>query len=168
MLRSVLLALLATVLTGCITLVSAYDPFFDQSLNKLSEDTAKFLAAAQHGGQERLAGSKEAVAYYAATYDLLDRLSARAAATRGSIRCPTNASLQEFYEQRSAVSKLPEDYLKFDCREFQLYAVRHFVEQLDYAERSGGVLTPFEASANGVPLQTAIKGAIQTFNVTKS
>lgn len=168
MLRSVLLAFLATFLTSCITLVSAYNPYFDQSLNRLSEDTAKFLAAAQHGGEERLANSKGAIAYYAATYDLLDRLSARAAATRGRVPCPTNASLQGFYEQRSAISKLPGDYLAFDCREFQLYAVRHFVEQLDYAERSGGVLTPFEASANGVPLQTAIRGAIQTFNVTKS
>ena len=35
---------------ACTTLVAPYDATFDTSLNKLSEDTAKFLSAASAGG----------------------------------------------------------------------------------------------------------------------
>jgi hypothetical protein len=104
---AVLVAALA--LAGCASLVAPYDAYFDQSLNKLSEDTAKFLAAAAVNGPERQATSKEAVAYYAATYNLLDRLSQRAKLSRASVACTTNPVLKVYWAQPSS-SQLPDDY----------------------------------------------------------
>ena len=43
----------AFFVSACTTLVAPYDATFDTSLNKLSEDTAKFLAAASAGGAAR-------------------------------------------------------------------------------------------------------------------
>src|SRR5688572_19241092 len=77
-------------LSGCVSLVAPYDPTFDQSLNKLSEDTAKFLAAAGAGGPERRQASAEAVAYYASTYNVLERLIQRARIARGSVPCASS------------------------------------------------------------------------------
>jgi len=156
------------VLAGCARLVAPYDSYFDQSLNKLSEDTAKVLAAAVANGPERQATSKQAVAYYATTYNLLDRLSERARLTRASVPCSTNSALKPFSEQPSSNSPLPADYENFDCREFQLYSVRYFVDQLHFAHSKSGGLNPGRVRADGGALQTAILGAIQTFLVTKS
>ncbi len=161
------LALAAVVgLAACVSLVAPYDPQFDQDLNKLSQDTAKFLAAAASGGPERLTSSKEAVAYFAAGYNTLDRLSQRAALKRGR-SCIGNEALKAFADQPTSRSKLPEDYVKFDCLEAQLYFVRFYLDQLAFAEDTGGALNKGEVDATGTPLQTAILGAIQTFLVSK-
>lgn len=154
-------------LSGCVSLVAPYDPTFDQSLNKLSEETAKFLAAASAGGVERSYNSKEAVAYYASTGNVLDRLTERAKLTRGRIPCPTNASLESFAAEPTSKTVLPEDYRKLDCREFQLYGVRFYSNQLEYAHGNDGILNKSEATALGGALQVAILGAIQTFVVNK-
>lgn len=159
--------LLAVFLSGCVTLVAPYDATFDQSLNKLSEDTAKFLAAAKAGGSERSYSSKETVEYYAATYNVLDRLTERAKLSRGSIPCPTDKELKSFAAAATSKTSLPDDYLKLDCREFQLYAVRLYTNQLEYGHESAGVLNKPEATALGGVLQASIMGAIQTFVVNK-
>jgi hypothetical protein len=148
-------------------LIAPYDETFDQSLNKFSNDTATFLAAASAGGPERSVTSKEAVAYYASAYNLLDRLSQRARLSRALVPCPTDQSLKAFSASPTSKTKLPDDYEKFDCREFQLYAVRLYVDQLNFAHHTGGVLTPYEARAAGGILQTGTMGAIQTFLVNK-
>lgn len=161
-------ALLAVIfVSACTTLVAAYDPTFDTTLNKLSEDTAKFLAAASAGGAERFYTSKEAVAYYASTGNVLDRLTERAKLTRGRIPCPTNEFLKSFAAEPSSKTGLPEDYLKLDCREFQLYGVRFYANQLEYAHESDGTLNRSEATALGGTLQVAVLGAIQTFVANK-
>ena len=166
--RAVLVTLALCSSAGCISIVAPYDPEFDQVLHSLSEETAKFLAAAESGGPERLASSEEAVTYYATTYNVLDRLSQRAKLKRGIVACPNDADLKTFSEQPTSSSPLPTDYAKFDCLEAHLYYVRFYVDQLDYAERSGGVLTRGEAVAAGGILQISILGAIQTFLVGKS
>lgn len=151
---------------ACASLVASYDATFDQSLNKLSEDTAKFLASASAGGPEASFGSKETTTYYAATYNLLDRLSDRARLSRGVVPCPTDATLKIYASKRTSRSALPDDYQSFDCREFQLYAVRFFVDQLYYVH-SGGTLNRSQIRLMGRELQTSIMGAIQTFVVNK-
>jgi hypothetical protein len=156
----------ALAVAGC-ALVAPYDATFDQSLNQLSSDTAKFVAAAAAGGPERSVTSQAAVAYYAATYDLLDRLSARARLGRAGLACPANAGLKVFWQQPGSSSPLPADFESFDCREHQLYAVRHFVDQLKYAHALPGGLNRGRAKVDGGALQTAILGTIQTFIVTK-
>jgi hypothetical protein len=144
-----------------------YDPTFDQDLNQFSSDTAKFVAAAAAGGPERNMASQEAVAYYAATYNLLDRPTQRARLSRAPVPCPTDAGLTVFWQQPGPSSPLPPDLENLDCREFQLYAVRHFVDQLKYAHSQPGGLNGGRAKVDGGALQTAILGAIQTFVVTK-
>lgn len=165
--RFALVFFCAAIIGACTTLVAAYDPTFDTTLNTLSENTAKFLAGAEAGGVERSYGSREAVAYYATTYNVLDRLSERARLTRAAIACPTNSTLPTFASAVTEKLDLPPDYTAFDCREFQLYGVRFYVGQLDYAHRSGGTLNRSEARALGGALQTAILGAIQTFVTNK-
>jgi hypothetical protein len=125
------------------------------------------VAAAAAGGPERSVTSQAAVAYYAATYDLLDRLSARARLGRAGLACPANAGLKVFWQQPGSSSPLPADFESFDCREHQLYAVRHFVDQLKYAHALPGGLNRGRAKVDGGALQTAILGTIQTFIVTK-
>jgi hypothetical protein len=159
--------LLGVALSACGTLIAPYDATFDQSLNKLSEGTAIFLAGAASGGPEQQEQSRETTAYYAATYNLLERLSQRAKLSRGLVPCPTNASLKTFTAARTSRTTLPDDYEKLDCREFQLYAVRLNVDQLYYAHRNDGVLNRFEVRALGGVLQTSILGAIQTFVVNQ-
>jgi hypothetical protein len=105
------------------------------------------LAAAQAGKQERQWSSKEAVTFYAAGYNTLDRLSQRAALDRGLIRCSTNAQLKALAQGISNASPLPDDYMSFDCLEFQLFATRLLFDDLKSAHASGGVLTPGEARA---------------------
>lgn len=156
----------AIAMAGC-ALVAPYDATFDQSLNQLSSDTSKFLAAAQTGGNERSLTSKEATTYYAGTYNVLVRLSQRAKLTRADIPCTTNPVLKLYWEQIPGVDPLPDDYGSFDCREFQLYAVRHYVDQLRYVHGLPGGLNPGRVRVDGNALQTAILGAIQTFIVTK-
>ncbi|TPM94222.1 hypothetical protein [Mesorhizobium sp. B2-1-5] len=160
-------AALLLVVSACSTLVAPYDVVFDQSLNKFSEDTATFTAAAISGRPQRLSSSKEAVEYYASAYNLLDRLAQRAQLTRASISCPTNEQLVSFSRLPSSMSVLPEDYRSFDCREFQLYSVRYYLDQLNYGHRNDGVLKPGEARSYGGQLQVATLGAIATFAVTK-
>ncbi|MDQ2632308.1 MAG: hypothetical protein M3Y78_01065 [Pseudomonadota bacterium] len=157
----------AFVATACATLVAPYDATFDTSLNKLSEDTAKFLAAASAGGVERSYRSKEAVAYYASVGNVLDRLTERAKLTRGRIPCPTNELLESFAAEPTSKTVLPEDYRKLDCREFQLYGVRFYSNQLEYAHGSDGTLNKSEVTAVGGALQASILGAIQTFVANK-
>lgn len=159
----------AWLLAGCTNLVAPYDATFDQSLNQLSSDTAKFLAAAAvKNAPERSVTSKEAVAYYAVTYNLLDRLSQRAELSRAAVPCATNSVLKLYWAQSINISKpLPEDYESLDCREFNLYAVRHFVDQLRFAHGQKDGLNPGRIKINGGALQVAILGAIQTFIVTK-
>jgi hypothetical protein len=166
-LRLVLAIVAALSMSACGTLIAPYDETFDQSLNKLSDDTARFLAAASTGGPERSIASKETVAYYASSYNLLDRLAQRASLSRAIVPCPTDQSLKQFSALPTSKTKLPDDYQKFDCREFQLYAVRLYMDQLSYAHNTGGVLSVYEARATGGALQTAIQGAIQTFLVNK-
>lgn len=161
------LTVVAALATACTTLVASYDPVFDTALNTLSEDSARFTAAAQAGGPERSYNSREAVAYYASTYNVLDRLTERARLTRGGVACPTDASLPSFVSAVPGKFQLPQDYAELDCREFQLYSVRFFVVQLDYAHETGGTLNRSEAHALGGTLQTAILGAIQTFLTNK-
>jgi hypothetical protein len=158
---------LSVLLSACVSLVAPYDVTFDQSLNKFSEDTAKFTAAAKAGGKERSYASEEATTYYASAYNLLDRLSARAELSRGSLPCPTNETLKMFVAVPTSNSTLPEDYLKFDCREFQLFAVRLYTNQMEYAHRNDGMLNDAEADATGGILGASILGAIQTFITDK-
>lgn len=166
--RKAMLALVfGALLAGCVTLVANYDPVFDQSLNRLSEDTAKFLASASAGGAERQIQSRETTTYYASTYNVLERLAQRARATRGPVPCPTNATLKTFAASATSATTLPDDYERFDCREFQLYAVRLNVDQLNFAHKSGGTLNASEVRALGGILQTSIMGAIQTFTVNR-
>jgi hypothetical protein len=165
--RSWLPIAIVLFVSACGSLVAPYDSTFDQSLNKLSEDTAKFLAAASSGGPESQSDSKETTAYYASTYNLLDRLSQRARLTRAMVPCPTTAALAPFVNQPSSSTQLPDDYQKFDCREVQLLAVRLNVDQLHYAHKRPGGLNPSRARAVGGMLQTSIMGAIQTFVVNK-
>lgn len=153
--------------TSCVSIVSPYDAAFDQTLNKLSQDTSTFLAAASAGGNERSYSSKETVAYYASTYNILERLEQRAKLTRGMVACPTDASLRDFAAAGTSHTQLPTDYMSLDCREFQLYAVQLYVDQLHYAHESDGVLNKSEATALGGTLQASIMGAIQTFLVNK-
>ncbi|MBL8583652.1 MAG: hypothetical protein JNL61_15700 [Rhizobiaceae bacterium] len=153
--------------SACASLVAPYDATFDQSLNKLSEETARFLAAAESGGSERSFASEETVAYYATTYNVLDRLIERARLTRGSVPCATDRELAAFAGQPTSRTSLPEDYLKLDCREFQLYGVRLYANQLEYAHQTGGVLNRPEAKAQGGTLQAAIMAAILTFVANK-
>lgn len=153
--------------TACVAIVSPYDATFDQSLNKLSQDTATFLAAASAGGSERSYSSKEAVAYYASTYNVLERMEQRAKLTRGMVACPTDATLREFAAVATSRTQLPADYLSFDCREFQLYAVQFYVDQLHYAHENDGILNKSEVAALGGTLQASVMGAIQTFLVNK-
>ena len=157
----------AFLAAACTTLVAPYDATFDTSLNKLSEDTAKFLAAASAGAAERSYSSKEAVAYYAATGNVLDRLTERAKLTRGRIACPTNALLESFAAEPASKTVLPEDYRNLDCREFQLYGVRFYSNQLEYTHGTDGILNKSEATSVGGALQVAILGAIQTFVANK-
>lgn len=159
----------AWLLTACTSLVAPYDATFDQSLNQLSSDTAKFLAAAAvKTAPERIVTSKESVAYYAATYNLLDRLSERAKLSRASVPCSTNSVLKLYWSQPITTSApLPEDYESLDCREFDLYAVRHFVDQLRFAHNQKDGLNPGRIKINGGQLQAAILGAIQLFITTK-
>ena len=161
-----LLTLMLTI-SGCISLVAPYDATFDQSLNKFSEDTAKFAASAKVGGAERFYESKETTAYYAVSYNVLDRLSQRAARTRASVPCPDSQGLLAFSQLQSSTSPLPEDYTQFDCRESQLYSVRYYLDQLNYGHKTDGVLKPGEAQTYGGQLQNAILGAISTFSLTK-
>jgi len=163
------LGLLSCLLTmsACVSLVAPYDATFDQSLNKYSEDTAKFIAAAKAGGPERAYNSKETIEYYAASYNLLDRLSQRAEKTRASVPCPGSKGLLAFSQLPSSISPLPDDYQSFDCREYQLYGVRYYLDQLNYGHRNDGVLKPGEAQNYGGQLQNAILGAISTFVLTK-
>jgi hypothetical protein len=165
--RSQLAVLVVACALCACALVSPYDSYYDESLNTLSSDTAKFLAAASSGGPERSFTSKQSVSYYASTYNLLDRLSERAKLTRALVACPDNAALLQFSKEASSASKLPSDYQSFDCREHQLYAVRFYVDQLKFAHQQNGGLTATRARIAGRPLQTAILGAIQTFLVTK-
>jgi hypothetical protein len=153
--------------SACSTLVAQYDPVFDQSLNKFSEDSATFTAAAAAGEPQRLSSSKEAVEYYASSYNVLDRLSQRAQLTRASVPCPTNDKLGDFSKLPTSTSVLPDDYQSFDCREFQLYAVRYYLDQLSYGHRNDGILKPGEARSYGGQLQVATLGAIATFAITK-
>lgn len=157
------------LLAGCANLVAPYDATFDQSLNQLSSDTAKFLAAAAAlaNAPERSATSKESVAYYAATYNLLDRLSPRASLSRAVVPCATNPVLKLYWAQPISSAPLPDDYESFDCREFDLYAVRHFVDQLHSVHGQPGGLNAGRVKVNGGALQVAILGAIQTFIATK-
>jgi hypothetical protein len=157
----------AFLAAACTTLVAPYDATFDTSLNKLSEDTAKFLAAASARGAERSYNSKEAVAYYASAGNVLDRLSERAKLTRGRIPCPTNKLLESFATEPTSKTVLPEDYRRLDCREFQLYGVRFYTNQLEHAHGSDGILNKSEATALGGALPVAILGAIQTFVANK-
>ncbi|WP_274630187.1 hypothetical protein [Arvimicrobium flavum] len=159
--RSLFLAALLLA-SGCVSFVAPYDPTFDQSLNKLSEDTATFLAAASAGGPERRYGSQETVAYYAATYNVLDRLILRAKPLRGSKPCASSAGLKTFTELPYITTVLPEDYERLDCRESQLYSTRFYVDALNYAQKNDGVLNGSEIKYRGGTLQTAIMGTIQT------
>jgi hypothetical protein len=152
---------------GCASLVAPYDDTFDKGLNQYSDDTAKFLAAVTANGPERNFASKEAATYYASAYNLLDRFQQRASVTRGSIPCPTDESLKTFTALPTSNSPLPADYDKFDCREFQLFAVRLYLDQMSYAHKSGGTLNNSEAKITGDQLQRSIQGAIQTFVVNK-
>jgi len=163
----VLTVIVGLSVAACASLVSPYDATFDQSLNKLSEDTAKFLAAASAGAVERQAQSKEATAYYAGTYNLLDRISQRASLARGSVPCPTNSNHESLASLPTSKTTLPEDHMKFDCREFQLYAVRLYVDQLNYGHKQDGTLNASEIRALGGVLQASIMGAIQTFLINK-
>jgi hypothetical protein len=158
---------ISLAIAGCASLVAPYDATFDQALNKLSEDTAKFLAAATADGPEQSATSKEAIAYYATTYNVLDRLSMRAAADRAIIPCIVDAELKEQSKLKSSSSPLPDDYMKFDCLEYQLYATRYYVDALQHFQQTDKKLTPSEAKIYGGQLQRAIMGSIQTFLVTK-
>lgn len=155
-----LLALL--VLTACVTLVAPYDATFDQSLNKFSEDTAKFTAAAKAGGPERRFDSKEAVAYYASSYNLLDRLIQRAGTKRGKA-CASNAAVQAIANSPTTRTELPADFLDADCIEVELYSVRLNLDQMNYAHETGGVLTREEAIATNTALEQTILNAIRTF-----
>ncbi|TBF24884.1 MULTISPECIES: hypothetical protein [Rhizobium] len=154
-------------MSGCMSIVAPYDSTFDQYLNKFSEDTAKFTAAAKTGGPERIYKSRETVEYYAASYNVLDRLSQRAAKTRAPAPCPGSKGLLAFSQFPSSVSPLPQDYQSFDCREYQLYGVRYYLDQLNYGHRNDGILKPGEAQNYGGQLQNAILGAISTFALTK-
>jgi hypothetical protein len=156
------------LLSACVSLVSPYDPVFDQSLNKLSDDTAVFVAAASVGGNERNFASRETVAYYASTYNVLDRLSERARLTRGAVPCPTNAELKSFEQSPTSRSPLPDDFMQFDCREYQLYAVRHDVDGLYFFHERDGTLNRSEVRTVGFKLQAAIISAIGTFVANKS
>lgn len=165
--RTYLIWPLAALLSACASLVAPYDATFDQTLNKLSEDTARFLAAASTGGPERSFNSQAAVAYYATTYNVLDRLTERARLTRGAVPCSTDAGLKAFASSPTSKITLPEDYLNLDCREFQLYGVRFYANQLEYAHETNGTLNRSEANLAGRELQTAILGTIETFVANK-
>ena len=108
------------LLSGCVSLVAPYDPTFDQSLNKLSEDTAKFLAAASAGGAERRASSKETVTFYAASYNVIDRLIERARRTRTRFPCPANPILKDLADFTQNATALPADYEALDCHEIAI------------------------------------------------
>lgn len=161
-LRRIAFVALLAPLGACLSLVANYDPYFDQQLNTLSETTAAFLAGATAGGPERRANSPEAIAYYATSGNVLDRLLARATATRGRVACPTNAGLTDLVVE-DVNSALPADYLRFDCREYSLYVVRVYLDQLAYFQATESTLNPGEAQAAGGILQTAIIGTISTF-----
>lgn len=155
------------LLSGCVSLVAPYDPTFDQSLNKLSEDTAKFLAAASAGGPERRHGSQETVAYYAATYNVLDRLIERARLTRSRFACPANPILKDLADSTQNATALPADYEALDCHEMNLFAVRFNVDLLQRFHGAGAELTVDEAEVAGLNLQKSIMGAIIAFQVEK-
>lgn len=148
--------------SGCVSFVAPYDATFDQSLNKFSEDTAKFTAAAMAGGPERLSDSRETTAYYALSYNLLDRLSQRAQISRGPVPCVGDEGLLAFSQLPQSTSRLPDGYKSFDCREYQLYYVRFYLDQLNYGHRNDGTLKPLEANNYASQLQNAILGAIST------
>lgn len=155
---------LAFSIAACGTLIAPYDDAFDQGLNKFSEDTAKFVASASAGGPERAYSSKETTAYYAAAYNLLDRLDARAQMSRAGVPCPANEALYVWTTDKASI---PADYEKFDCREVQLYSVRIFVKQIENDHKKDGTLNRSEAKVSGGQLQRATLGAIQTFLITK-
>jgi hypothetical protein len=154
-------------MTACTTLVAAYDPVFDQSLNKMSEDTAKFLAAAGAGSQQRRFSSTESTEFYAVSYNVLDRLIERARHTRGPIACPVSEALTQPAAAASSETILPQDYTRFDCREFQLYSIRLSLDQLRYFHRKDGTLNVSEVDSVGLALQKSIIGSIKTFTVNK-
>jgi hypothetical protein len=160
--RGLFAAVVLTLLFGCTTLVAPYDSTFDEELNAFSSTTARYLAAAKAGGLERLASSSPAAEYYADAYNLLDRLSQRARMRRALFQCPSNDTLPTFAAMPTARSPLPEDYESFDCREFQLFSVRLYVDQLHFAQETGGTLNGSEVTAVGGVLQAAIMGAIET------
>jgi hypothetical protein len=163
----IIVILMCLDFAGCARIVAKYDSFYSLTLNRFSEDTAKFLAAAEAEKQERQYTSKETVTFYAAGYNTFDRLSQRATLDRGMIRCSTNPQLKVLADNITNASRLPDDYLSFDCLEFQLFATRLLMDDLKSAHESGGVLTRGEARAYGVPLQVAILGTIRTFELTR-
>jgi hypothetical protein len=107
----VVVVLLCLDIAGCARIVAKYDAFYSLTLNKFSEDTAKFLAAAEAGKQERLYTSKETVTFYAAGYNTFDRLSQRAALDRGMIRCfdqcPAQSLSGQHYQREPPARRLP-------------------------------------------------------------
>jgi hypothetical protein len=155
------------MMAGCTSLVGPYDATFDQSLNKLSEDTAKFIAAAEAGGLARESKASETVAYYAATYNVLDRLAERARLQRRSLPCPSNAAIVSAAAEPTSATTLPPDFASADCRENILYSVRLNVDQLHYFHSSGGALSGPEARTAGLSLQKSIMGAIMSFQIDK-
>jgi hypothetical protein len=163
---SVVLVLGLLSLAGCISLVGGYDPSADQILNQMSEDTAKFLAAAEAGKKARSASSDEAVAYYAGAYDALDRLTQRAAVRRGGVPCLANANLPALLSQPKSLTELPAEYPRFDCRETQLYVLRFTLDQVKVAQDADGVLSAADVEIYGGQLRAeilvAIKIAIET------
>lgn len=163
-----ILCLVALLLvSGCVSLVAPYDPTFDQSLNKLSEETAKFLAAAEAGGAERRASSKETVTFYAASYNVVDRLIERAKLTRTRFPCSTNPILRDLADSTQDGTTLPTDYQAFDCHEMVLWAVRLNIDLLRTFQGTGEELTADEAEVVGLNLQKSIMGAIIAFQVEK-
>ena len=162
--RRVLLAIASAALlalAGCVSIVGVYDPFFDQTLNQLSSDSAKFLAVAADKGPGSRADSKEAKEYYAATENVLDRLDQRADAKKGSVACAGNATLKNLHDQTENATDLPDGYLGFDCRQAILYVVRLALEQLKNAEAKRGVLTNADNDFYGQQLEAHIATAIR-------
>jgi hypothetical protein len=149
------------LLAGCISFVGRYDPEYDRSLAQLSDDTARFLGAVKAGKAARSASSDQAVAYYATSYNILDRLAQRATLERGRIPCGQSDDLAALAERPPQLTPLPADYARFDCRETQVYLVRFAVDQLYQAQQSGGTLNASEAVAFGGLLQSQIFVAMQ-------
>jgi hypothetical protein len=149
------------LLAGCVSLLGRYDPEFERSLADLSDDTARFLAEASAGKPARLASSSEAIAYYAGSYNLLDRLAQRGALERGAVPCGEGEELKALAERPPQMTAVPADVDRLDCRETQVYLVRFALDQLHQAQASGGSLNPSEAAAFGRLLQAQIFVAIE-------